>query len=103
MSEPLDTSEPSPEGALVMVASFPDELGAMLCVADLKSDGIPAVSSGALTSQWRADVPGLVKVLVRACDELRARAFLQECAAHPLTAEELDDQSANWSGEEDAV
>ena len=77
-----------------MVASFPDELGAMLCVADLKSDGIPAVSSGALTSQWRADVPGLVKVLVRACDELRA---------HPLTAEELDDQSANWSGEEDAV
>lgn len=83
-----------------MVASFSDELGAMLCVADLENNGIPAVSSGALTSQWRADAPGFVKVLVRTVDEVRARASLKERMENPMSAEELDDQSAQWSDDE---
>ncbi len=101
MTDPHRTPSPRDDGALVMVASFPDELGAMLCVTDLEGAGVPAVSSGALTSQWRADAPGFVKVLVRATDESRARAILHERSVHPMSDVELEDQSAQWAADED--
>ncbi len=83
-----------------MVAWFHNELGAALCVADLEALGIPAIVSGALTSQWRADTPGWVRVHVHPRDEQRAREAIADLAAHAPSDAELEDQSTQ-STEED--
>jgi len=70
--------KPRDPNASVVVARFPDELSALLVVADLESQGIKATVVGGLTAQLRAEAPGLVSVLVRAGDLERAQQVLSE-------------------------
>jgi hypothetical protein len=66
--------------ASVVLARFPDELSALLLVADLESQGIKATVIGGLTAQLRAEAPGLVSVLVRAGDLAEAQRMIAENA-----------------------
>lgn len=71
MSDPHDA---------VVIARFPDELSALLLVADLEAAGIPAHMLGGLTAQLRVEAPGLVSVLVRRGDRVRAERLIAERA-----------------------
>jgi len=62
----------------VVLALMPSEPQAAILVAALEGEGIHAEMSGALTSGFRADVPGDVKVLVMPEDLQRAQAILDE-------------------------
>ena len=64
----------------VVIARFPDELSALLLVGDLQAEGIPATVLGGLTAQLRAEAPGLVSVLVRRGDLVRAERLIAERA-----------------------
>jgi hypothetical protein len=63
---------------LEALTSTPDESRAALIVAALKDRGIDAVAEGGLTSAFRAETFGEVKVMVHARDLDRARAALDE-------------------------
>lgn len=71
MSDPRET---------VVIARFPDELSALLLVADLEAEGVKATTIGGLTAQMRVEAPGLVSVLVRRGDLVRAEQILAERA-----------------------
>jgi hypothetical protein len=87
----------------VVIARFPDELSALLLVGDLEAEGIPATVLGGLTAQLRAEAPGLVSVLVRRGDLVRAERLLAERA--PPTgwedeAEAMDSEGEDLEGED---
>ena len=67
-----DHSEP------ITLAAFPDELYAQMLVDALSDQGIMAEVAGGITGGFRAEAPGMVKVLVRASDKQRAEAYLVE-------------------------
>lgn len=81
MSDPHDA---------VVIARFPDELSALLLVADLEAEGIPARMLGGLTAQLRVEAPGLVSVLVRRGDLVRAERLIAERALPDDWTEEGD-------------
>jgi hypothetical protein len=64
-----DHSEP------VTLTAFPDEMYAQMLVDALSDDGITSEVSGGVTGGFRAEAPGMVKVLVRAEDLERAKVF----------------------------
>ena len=74
----------------VVIARFPDELSALLLVGDLEAEGIPATVLGGLTAQLRAEAPGLVSVLVRRGDLVRAEQLLAERAPPPGWEDEAE-------------
>ena len=61
----------------VVLTSVPSEAQAVIIVAALDERGIQARTQGALTSAFRAEVPGEVQVLVRQADLDRARAIIE--------------------------
>ena len=94
MADPRDT---------VVIARFPDELSALLLVGDLEAEGIPATVLGGLTAQLRAEAPGLVSVLVRRGDLVRAERLLAERAPPPGwedEAEAMDREGEDPEGED---
>ena len=62
----------------VVLTSLPSEAQAAILVAALVGDGIHAEMSGTLTSGFRAEAPGNVKVLVMPDDYERAQEILKE-------------------------
>lgn len=87
----------------IVLARFPDELSALLLVADLEAEGIPAQVLGGLTAQLRAEAPGLVSVLVRRGDLVRAERVVAERALPDDWDEsaERDAEAASDEGEAD--
>lgn len=74
----------------VVIARFPDELSALLVVGDLAEAGIPAQVIGGLTAQLRVEAPGLVSVIVRRCDVVRAEEILAEREPEPGWEDEAE-------------
>ena len=74
---PDDPNQPT---LLTAVSSEPQ---AVMIVASLEDEEIPAWIMGALTSGFRAATPGQVQVLVRQSDVERAREILQTLQAPP--------------------
>jgi len=65
-------------GETAVLISLPTEYEAVLMVQALEARGIQAYADGALTSGFRAEAPGEVKVIVRQSNLVAARAFLCE-------------------------
>ena len=84
----------------VVIARFPDELSALLLVGDLEAEGIPATVLGGLTAQLRAEAPGLVSVLVRRGDLVRAERLLAERAPPPGWEDEAEAMDPNGESPE---
>lgn len=76
--------------ASVVLARFPDELSALLLVGELADEGIPAQVIGGLTAQLRAEAPGLVSVIIRRGDLVRAERYLAERAPPPGWEDEAE-------------
>jgi len=66
-----DPSEP------VVLTTVPSEAEAAMIVAKLDAHGIDAQIAGALTSAFRAEVPGRVSVMVRSSDLEAAQQAMQ--------------------------
>ena len=66
------------ENAPVTLCAFPQELYAQLLVDALSDHGITSEMSGGMTAGFRAEAPGMVKVLVNPSDLEAARAFFTE-------------------------
>lgn len=66
---------------LVALTSTPDEPRAAMIIAALADRGVQAVAEGGLTSGFRAETIGEVKVMVRREDLDRARESLAEYKA----------------------
>ncbi len=64
----------------VVLTTVPSEMRAAIIVAALSERGIEAQTVGELTSGFRAEAPGDVKILVRQVDLERAQAVLQSAA-----------------------
>ena len=99
-SPPMDpgASDVADPRDTVVIARFPDELSALLLVGDLEAEGIPATVLGGLTAQLRAEAPGLVSVLVRRGDLVRAERLLAERAPPPGWEDEAE--AADREGED---
>lgn len=67
-----DHSEP------ITLAIFPDEMYAQMLVDALSDEGIMAQVAGGITGGFRAEAPGMVKVLVRATDAERAKSIFSD-------------------------
>ncbi|MCH7885222.1 MAG: DUF2007 domain-containing protein [Planctomycetes bacterium] len=74
---PDDPNQPT------LLTAVPSEPQAVMIVASLEDEEIPAWIMGALTSGFRAATPGQVQVLVRQSDVERAREILQTLQAPP--------------------
>ena len=61
----------------VVLTTRANETIASLLVGALENEGIRAVMEGQLTSGFRAEAPGGVRILVRASDLGRAREVLE--------------------------
>lgn len=77
-----DHSEP------ITLAVFPDEMYAQMLVDALSDQGIMAQVAGGVTGGFRAEAPGMVKVLVRATDAERAKSV--------FTDWEHESQAIDW-------
>lgn len=60
----------------ILLAEFPTEALAAIFVATLSEEGIEAVTTGGMTAGFRTEAPGMVRVLVHAADESKARELL---------------------------
>ena len=78
-------SEPA---KLATLAAFPQEYYAQMLVDGLSDEGIVAEVSGGITGGFRAEAPGMVKVLVKEVDLARAKSF--------FVAWEHESQSIDW-------
>lgn len=74
---------------LKVLASVPTEMEADVIVAALDARGIEATATGGFTSGFKAEAPGMVKVLVKSDDLETARQALAE------TVREMKD--IDWS------
>lgn len=74
---PDDPNQPT------LLTAVPSEPQALMIVAALEDENIPAWIMGALTSGFRAAAAGQVQVLVRKSDAERAREILQAIHARP--------------------
>jgi hypothetical protein len=88
----------------IVLARFPDELSALLLVGDLQREGIPATVLGGLTAQLRAEAPGLVSVMIRRGDLVRAEQILESREPPPGWEDEAEtfDPEAEIGDEFDA-
>ena len=64
----------------VVLTKVSTEAEAAMIAAMLEGQGIDTQTSGELTSGFRAEAPGGVKVLVRQSDLDRAREAMQQCS-----------------------
>ena len=71
----------------VVLAQVRSEWHANLIADALRDEGIDAQVSGGLTSEFRAEVPGYVRVIVPDDQAEQARAVLE---AHQRVASEID-------------
>ena len=62
----------------VTLAFFPNELHAQMLANALKDEGIEAVVAGGISGGFRAEAPGMVKILVHTSDLKVAKAFFNE-------------------------
>ncbi len=74
---PDDPNQPT------LLTAVPSEPQALMIVAALEDENMPAWIMGALTSGFRAAAAGQVQVLVRQSDVERAREILQAIQARP--------------------
>lgn len=74
---PDDPNQPT------LLTVVPTEPQAVMIVAGLEDENIPAWIMGALTSGFRAATPGQVQVLVRQSDVERAREILRSIQTPP--------------------
>ncbi len=74
---PDDPNQPT------LLTAVPSEPQALMIVAALEDENIPAWIMGALTSGFRAAAAGQVQVLVRQSDVERAREILQAIHDRP--------------------
>ncbi len=65
------------DGDPVVLTARPNEALASLLVGALEQEGIRAVMEGQLTAGFRAEAPGMVRVLVRSEDLEEARLVLE--------------------------
>jgi len=87
----------------VVLASCADEAEAALLVAALEARGIEAQITGALTSGFRAEVPGGVQVLVRRSDMDRATEALRDVESEePPAGDDDEDSDDNHNADENA-
>ena len=63
---------------LVVLATFPDEALAEMLAEALDSEGIEAMVEGGATGSFRAEAPGMVKVLIHSRNADNARAVFEE-------------------------
>lgn len=63
---------------LVVLTTVPSEIEGAMIIAALEQEGLEAEGSGALTAGFRAEAPGVVKILVREKDFAEAQALLAE-------------------------
>ncbi len=68
----------SPSDHLEVLVSVPTESEAAVIVAALDERGIEATATGGFTSGFKAEAPGMVKVLVKSDDLETARQALAE-------------------------
>ena len=74
---PDDPNQPT------LLTAVPSEPQALMIVAALEDENIPAWIMGALTSGFRAAAAGQVQVLVRQSDVERAREILRAIQTRP--------------------
>lgn len=77
----------------ITIAEFPHEFTATLAKNALEAAGIPCQLVGVHTAGFRAEAPGMVKLLVPAARESEARAILDDFNAEPAELDDLDDFS----------
>ena len=65
-------------GTLVTVATVVDEIEGQLLVNLLNQHGIPATATGGFTSQFRAEAPGAIRVMVKQDSLLAAKSIVAE-------------------------
>ncbi len=75
----------------VVVAEYPHEFTATLAKQALEAEGIPCQLLGIHTAGFRAEAPGMVKLMVPAVREAEARAVLEDFDAEP--------HEQDWSGD----
>lgn len=78
----------------VVVAEFPHEFTATLATQALEAAGIPCQMTGIHTAGFRAEAPGMVRVLVPASREAEARAIMADFHAGPE-----DGAGPDWADE----
>jgi hypothetical protein len=93
---PDSPAEGWPGEETAVAETLDHEWKASLVRETLLAEGIPAVVAGGFTGSFRAEAPGLVKVLVRACDLERARETLRRRREE---AANIDWSQVDWSGE----
>lgn len=72
---------------VVVLTTRPNEALAQLLVATLEAEGVRAEASGGLTAGFRAEAPGVVRVLVREEDLEHAREILAILESDPEDTE----------------
>ncbi len=82
----------------VVIAEFPHEFTATLAKQALEAAGIACQITGIHTAGFRAEAPGMVRVLVPASREAEARAVMEDFHSAP-DAVDLDDPEVGWAGE----
>ena len=65
----------------VVLTTAPIEAQAALIVAALRDRGVEAQATGGLTTGFRAEAPGVTRILVRQADLERARQVWREIKA----------------------
>lgn len=66
---------------LAVLTTVPTETHAALIIAALDERGVQAQTTGELTSAFRAEAPGGVRIVVRQADLERAREALRDIEA----------------------
>lgn len=72
----------------VVLLTVPNEWQAAMLIAALDARGVQARATGGLTSAFRAEVPGAVRILVRQADLERAQEALKAIQAPPPSTDE---------------
>lgn len=79
----------------MVIAEFPHEFTATLAKQALEAAGIPCQMTGIHTAGFRAEAPGMVRVLVPASREAEARAIMEDFHAGPEDGPE-DGAGEDW-------
>lgn len=80
---PNEPSNPDRGSPPIVIAEFPHEFTATLAKQALEAAGIPCQMTGIHTAGFRAEAPGMVRVLVPASREAEARAIMEDFLAEP--------------------
>src|SRR5271157_1304441 len=84
---------PSNHDTLETLATVSTEVVAQLLVNMLNDPGIAAVATGGFTSQFRAEAPGVVRVLVKQDNLTVARSVLAEHEQERCSSESGDEDT----------